>query len=824
MKKLSSMALAAAGCRTADAVVATSGHRPPSSSPSMGADVPSSTSVGECEAAVLTPRKVPQPQSEATPGREKVRVAVRFRPLGSGERSAWRVDDSAGAILQIGSEGEHEAGMDTYGGYARVFGEGSSNRDVYNGVVERIVADVIKGYHGTVFTYGQTSSGKTYTMQGHCGKNGEGGEGGILQMAAKGIFKHIDGVGSSDYEVKVSYVEVYNESVRDLLVTSNNNNEMGPSLKVRPNRRGDFFAESKERIVASTDDLLDVLAEGEGNRSFGSTAMNQKSSRSHTLFSIQLESKPKFSGDECTLSTLKLVDLAGSESVRRTGAVGDRQREGGKINQSLGALSAVIKSLGQNAKVKEKATPVGYRGSKLTMLLQPSLSGNAKLAVICCATPSESYLAETRSTLQFAQRVGLVATRATKSRRRLTESAAKQPRRSSKIAGKIRFLSPTRPTTSPGRIRPMVRRLPQTEVRQHKPRQGTGLFSSIPEDDEDFEALHAALAAKNATITSLESKLRSAKEESASHSRHQRAEIEWLQSENVDLRRHIARLLSDRQFQEEEVRVTEDFSKCSASKRDVVPAESPLRDDDSDATEECAMSSESVEISCVNPASSHEAGLFEELVNSKARIIELEGLVRELRAELGSYAHGANGASSVSDVDCIRDVSVVLDRGPRCNTNNGGAVGGTGETRLDEKEDEILFSSGGGDEMGLHDESTWQILSPPVGSPAEKAEREVIPAKISVLSNQQSKRGQITPLGDATSQGASLNGGTRKARARRKTARYSPSCKKSSRTSMSTQMKGKELNADFGAVGYKFKKNFGSRWGTYEGVVSESDK
>lgn len=184
--------------------------------------------------------------------------------------------------------------------------------------------------------------------------------------------------------------------------------------------------------------LLSVLFQGEGNCSAASTAMHEQSSRSHTIFCVVVESRPRVvragrgsdggdgteeddsdddelrdgddgsvEGDAVRVGTLNLVDLAGSESVRHTGATGDRQKEGGKINQSLLTLSRVIGALGRND------GHVNFHDSKLTRILSPSLSGNAHMAVVCCATPSELYLEETRSTLQFAGRAQLVKTRAT---------------------------------------------------------------------------------------------------------------------------------------------------------------------------------------------------------------------------------------------------------------------------------------------------------------------------------------------------------------------------------------------------------------------------
>ena len=253
--------------------------------------------------------------------------------------------------------------------------------------------------------------------------------GGIVHMAASDIFNHIEMEPERVFLVRVSFIEIYNEEVRDLLVSGDSVNNA--TLKIREDKDRGVFVNSNETIVTSMDSLLSVLFAGEKNRSFAATAMNERSSRSHTIFRITVESRLKDTakngedddGDDSDeedllrgnetgksgavrVSTLNLVDLAGSESVRHTGATGDRQKEGGIINQSLLTLSRVIGSLGQNA------THVNFRDSKLTRILQPSLSGNARMAIICCATPSELYLEETRSTLQFASRAKLVKTRA----------------------------------------------------------------------------------------------------------------------------------------------------------------------------------------------------------------------------------------------------------------------------------------------------------------------------------------------------------------------------------------------------------------------------
>lgn len=179
-----------------------------------------------------------------------------------------------------------------------------------------------------------------------------------------------------------------------------------------------MYIEAHEKVVSDFDTVIKILNAGEKQRHVGCTEMNSRSSRSHTIFRLVVESQehyvpgihasPEEVDPAVLVATLNLVDLAGSESVRHTGATGMRQKEGGKINQSLLTLSRVIQTLSQG-----RSAHVNYRDSKLTRMLQPSLSGNAGMAIICCATPAEGYLEETRSTLQFASRAKQIKTCAT---------------------------------------------------------------------------------------------------------------------------------------------------------------------------------------------------------------------------------------------------------------------------------------------------------------------------------------------------------------------------------------------------------------------------
>ena len=378
-----------------------------------------------------------------SPLNNKITVAIRMRPLNNKESNtdirSWRVLPKYNSVAQCTNEGrplQERIINRTFFSYDKAFAESSTTQQVYEDTSQGIVNSVAaEGKNGTIFAYGQTSSGKTYTMQGSGtiqegasaeNNNTIGATGGIVHMAASDIFNHIEKEPERVFLVRVSFIEIYNEEVRDLLVSGDS-----ASLTIREDKRRGVFVNSNETIVTSMNSLLSVLFAGEKNRSVAATGMNERSSRSHTIFRITVESRLKEDGkdeeevedsdddedaimrgdvqekrDAVRVSTLNLVDLAGSESVRHTGNTGERQKEGGKINQSLLTLSRVIGSLGQNA------THVNFRDSKLTRILQPSLSGNARMAVICCATPSAMYLEETRSTLQFASRAKLVKTRA----------------------------------------------------------------------------------------------------------------------------------------------------------------------------------------------------------------------------------------------------------------------------------------------------------------------------------------------------------------------------------------------------------------------------
>ena len=243
-------------------------------------------------------------------------------------------------------------------------------------------------------------TGKTFTMQG-----GDTDPSyplrprGLIQFAASDLFEIIEKDTSRQWSVKASFIEIYNEDVRDLLAPPNEDNTK--SLTVREDATGHVRMDANQQTLKSVDDLVSMLYKGNSRRACASTEKNSRSSRSHAIFQVMVESV----GDDGKRSAvLNLVDLAGSEGAGSNSNA--RRREGGKINQSLLALTRVIQSLGLPEKKRPKH--ISYRDSKLTRILKPSLQGEACMAILCCASPAKADLEETRSTLKFASSAKLI--------------------------------------------------------------------------------------------------------------------------------------------------------------------------------------------------------------------------------------------------------------------------------------------------------------------------------------------------------------------------------------------------------------------------------
>ncbi|KAM9799090.1 kinesin heavy chain [Syngnathus typhle] len=314
-----------------------------------------------------------------------IKVLCRFRPL---NRSEILRGDKFIPVFQ---------GEDTVllGGrcyvFDQVFPTNSTQEQVYNTCAKQIVKDVLGGYNGTIFAYGQTASGKTHTMEGNL-HDPQGM--GIIPRIAEDIFEHIFAMDENlEFHIKVSYFEIYMDKIRDLLDVTKTN------LSVHEDKyRVPYVKGCTERFVTSPDEVMDVIDEGKVNRHVAVTNMNEHSSRSHSIFLINIkqenvETEQKLSGK------LYLVDLAGSEKVSKTGAEGAVLDEAKNINKSLSALGNVISALAEGTK-----SHVPYRDSKMTRILQDSLGGNCRTTMFICCSPSSYNDVETRSTLMFGQR------------------------------------------------------------------------------------------------------------------------------------------------------------------------------------------------------------------------------------------------------------------------------------------------------------------------------------------------------------------------------------------------------------------------------------
>ncbi|KAK7337255.1 hypothetical protein VNO77_17820 [Canavalia gladiata] len=295
--------------------------------------------------------------------------------------------------------------------FDKVFGPSAQQKDLYEQAVTPIVNEVLEGFNCTIFAYGQTGTGKTYTMEGECkrsksGPNGElPPEAGVIPRAVKQIFDTLEGQ-NAEYSVKVTFLELYNEEITDLLAPEEISKV---SLEERQKKQLPLMEDGKggvlvrgleEGIVTSANEIFTLLERGSAKRRTAETLLNKQSSRSHSLFSITIhikEATPE--GEELIkCGKLNLVDLAGSENISRSGAREGRAREAGEINKSLLTLGRVINAL------VEHLGHIPYRDSKLTRLLRDSLGGRTKTCIIATVSPAVHCLEETLSTLDYAHR------------------------------------------------------------------------------------------------------------------------------------------------------------------------------------------------------------------------------------------------------------------------------------------------------------------------------------------------------------------------------------------------------------------------------------
>ncbi|CAO1631542.1 unnamed protein product [Parajaminaea phylloscopi] len=370
---------------------------------------PSSSAQGENSIALSSLAGSAGPQSDA------VAVHLRLRPLAASESSAWCISPLSSSVsLQPSLAANRSSG----GGSHRfdAVHTGSSNDVLYKTLARPLVHSVLSGINALIFAYGQTASGKTFTLSGDDTIGAEG----ITQKAVKDLFRGIKGSKRErEWLVRCSWLEVYNEGVKDLLEPSN-----APQVRASQ-ARGTFVSPLAEVIVTSPAAIFALLEQGQKHRHVNSTDWNERSSRSHTAFKIVVESwargdesrraasngtasgsKSNGDGKKVRISELVLVDLAGSEKYVTTGGK-ERRAEGANINKSLLTLGKVIYALSERDTSSNASANlhIPYRDSKLTRILQNSLSGNSKIAVVATLNQSVTSLDESLSTINFAKRI-----------------------------------------------------------------------------------------------------------------------------------------------------------------------------------------------------------------------------------------------------------------------------------------------------------------------------------------------------------------------------------------------------------------------------------
>lgn len=290
--------------------------------------------------------------------------------------------------------------------FDKVFGPASQQKDLFNLSISPIVNEVLEGYNCTIFAYGQTGTGKTYTMEGG-GKKAKDGllpsDAGMIPRSVRQIFETLE-AQCAEYTMKVTFLELYNEEITDLLAPDElrfpDDKSRKPIALMEDGKGGVLVRGLEEEVVRTANEIYKILENGSAKRRTAETLLNKQSSRSHSIFSITIHIKeitPE--GEEMIkIGKLNLVDLAGSENISRSGARDGRAREAGEINKSLLTLGRVINTL------VEHSGHIPYRDSKLTRLLRDSLGGKTKTCIIATISPSIYCLEETLSTLDYAHR------------------------------------------------------------------------------------------------------------------------------------------------------------------------------------------------------------------------------------------------------------------------------------------------------------------------------------------------------------------------------------------------------------------------------------
>ncbi|BAF25648.2 kinesin-like protein KIN-7J [Oryza sativa Japonica Group] len=318
---------------------------------------------------------------------ERIVVSVRLRPVNAreaerGDGSDWECAGPTTLTFR-GAVPERAMFPASYS-YDRVFSHECGTRQVYDEGARQVAMSVLSGINASIFAYGQTSSGKTYTMVG------------ITEYSMSDIYDYIEKHPEREFILKFSAMEIYNEAVRDLL-----SSDATPLRLLDDPEKGTVVEKLTEETLRDKGHLLELLAVCEAQRQIGETAMNEASSRSHQILRMTVESSAKQflgKGNSSTLiACVNFVDLAGSERASQTASAGMRLKEGSHINRSLLTLGKVIRQLS-----KGRNGHIPYRDSKLTRILQSSLGGNARTAIICTMSPAHCHIEQSRNTLLFA--------------------------------------------------------------------------------------------------------------------------------------------------------------------------------------------------------------------------------------------------------------------------------------------------------------------------------------------------------------------------------------------------------------------------------------
>ncbi|TMW58120.1 hypothetical protein Poli38472_011708 [Pythium oligandrum] len=358
---------------------------------------------------------------------KRVRVCIRVRPpvgktngVVSSTGPGVVVDDREQTISVVTNAA---SGTGTCFHFDQVLSSQTNQAGVYQNAASEIVESVLSGYNGTIMAYGQTGAGKTFTMSG--GKR-QFEDRGVIARSISSIFQQIHRDSEHSYVVRVSYMEVYNENLYDLLNFTEpnshgapgmaNNNNHREELVVQENEKGQTFIRGLTRPVVKTEeDALDMLFQGETNRTIAEHCLNASSTRSHCLFTIYIEKKravddemmEQSNNSVTTFSKLHLVDLAGSERMKKTHVTGVMLKEASHINKSLTFLEQVVIALGD-----KKRQHIPYRQTPLTNILKDSLGGNCRTMLIACVWPEDNHNDQTLATLKFATRMMRVKTSA----------------------------------------------------------------------------------------------------------------------------------------------------------------------------------------------------------------------------------------------------------------------------------------------------------------------------------------------------------------------------------------------------------------------------